>query len=125
MSPYAPHSTAPESRSLGEEDERRLARQLGVGFDGRHYRYRDYRYDRLADAINYARLEQARSGEKAPAGQPEWAEPLQPTDAERRLMAELGITFDGRAYIYDGYRYDHCQDAANYARLKRARGTGA
>jgi hypothetical protein len=30
--------------------------ELGVTFDGRQYRFQDYRYDRLEDAIAYARL---------------------------------------------------------------------
>ena len=28
---------------------------LGIRFDGRQYRYRDYRYDRAEDAVAYAR----------------------------------------------------------------------
>lgn len=101
-------------------DEQRLAAELGIGFDGRYYRYRDYRYDRLADAIGYARLERARPGWQPIAGEPRWLPPLQPTEADRRLMAEFAIAFDGKCYVFDGYRYDHCADAANYARLRRS-----
>lgn len=39
--------------------------KLGVHFDGRQYRYRDYRYDRLEDALAYARLELARGQERS------------------------------------------------------------
>jgi hypothetical protein len=28
---------------------------LGIQFDGRAFRFAGYRYDRLADAVNYAR----------------------------------------------------------------------
>jgi hypothetical protein len=33
-----------------------LMTELGISFDGRCYHYGDYRYDRIIDAINYARL---------------------------------------------------------------------
>lgn len=36
-----------------------------------------------------------------------------------RLMAEFLITFNGRYYLYGHYRYDHLEDAVNYARLQR------
>lgn len=39
-----------------------LMAELGITFDGRSYRYEDYRYDRLADAINYAQLMRVRAG---------------------------------------------------------------
>jgi hypothetical protein len=35
-----------------------------------------------------------------------------------RLMAELFIAYDGRQYQYRSYRYDHLEDAINYARLQ-------
>jgi hypothetical protein len=38
-----------------------------------------------------------------------------------RLMAEFCITYDGRTYRYDAYRYDRLNDAVSYARLQRAR----
>lgn len=38
-------------------EQQRAMSELGVSFDGKHYRYREYRYDHLADAINYARLQ--------------------------------------------------------------------
>jgi len=130
MSAYANYGTARESglaletHAPGADENRSMAQRLGIGFDGRYYRYRDYRYDRLSDALNYARLEQARSGAQPPAAQPQWLEPLRPTEAERQLMGEFGVAFDGRCYVYDGYRYDHCKDAANYAKLKNSRKVG-
>lgn len=39
----------------------RLMTELGIAFDGRYYRYEEYRYDRFVDAINYAQLIQSRS----------------------------------------------------------------
>ncbi|OGA69945.1 MAG: hypothetical protein A3G81_13950 [Betaproteobacteria bacterium RIFCSPLOWO2_12_FULL_65_14] len=35
-----------------------------------------------------------------------------------RLMAELFIAYNGRQYQYGSYRYDHFEDAVNYARLQ-------
>lgn len=101
------------------DDERQRAAELGISFDGRLYHYRGYRYDRLDDALAYARRD--RSG--APyTGEtpPQWAAPMEPTDAERRQMAEFGITFDGTSFHYGPYRYDTLSDACNYARMKRS-----
>jgi hypothetical protein len=33
----------------------------------------------------------------------------------------LGVSFDGRAYHYRHYSYDHLDDALNYAKLERSR----
>lgn len=35
---------------------------LGVGFDGRYFRYESYRYERCADAVNYAKLRNRDNG---------------------------------------------------------------
>lgn len=37
------------------DTERALMASLGIQFDGRTFRFAGYRYDRLADAVNYAR----------------------------------------------------------------------
>lgn len=39
-----------------------LMQWYGVAFDGEKYRYREYRYDRLSDALNYAADEDERTG---------------------------------------------------------------
>ena len=36
-------------------------------------------------------------------------------------MAEFSISYNGRHYQYDRYRYDHFADAVDYARLQRSR----
>jgi hypothetical protein len=125
MPAYATQNTARESGPSSEgkaqgADEKLSAVELGIGFDGRYYRYRDYRYDRLSDAITYAKLESLRSGGSPSEALHPWLEPLRPTEAEGQLMGQFRITFDGRCYIYDGYRYEHCIDAVNYAKLKEA-----
>ena len=43
----------------------------------------------------------------------------EPVDREG-LMSKYSITYNGRQYQYDRYRYDHLDDAVNYARLRRA-----
>jgi hypothetical protein len=37
------------------DNERAVMASLGIQFDGRNFRFAGYRYDRLADAVNYAR----------------------------------------------------------------------
>jgi hypothetical protein len=39
-----------------------LMHELGITFDGRLYGFREYRYEKLADAIAYAKLAQRRNG---------------------------------------------------------------
>lgn len=102
----------------------RLMAASGVDFDGMNYWFGPYRYERLDDALAYARLNRSdlytRSQEEG--GQRHWPEPEAPGAETRRLMEALGITFDGRSYRYDQYRYDQYADAINYAQLTRARG---
>ncbi len=43
-----------------------------------------------------------------------------PTDADRALMATLGIQFDGYAFCFAGSRYDRLADAVAYARRANA-----
>lgn len=95
------------------------AAAMGIGFDGRHYRYRSYRYDLCADAVRYAELDQYKPQyqEKIIQAAP-WEEAVMPTDDELHVMKARGITFDGKYYRYAGYRYERCADAANYADLR-------
>src|SRR5580765_1283782 len=100
-------------------DERaRLMSEFSIHHDGRHYVFEGYRYDRLADAVSYARLMRARSQRQQ---QPyrsgcekiiEWPDAL-----ERKLMKALRISFSAGVYEFRGYRYDRLIDAVNYARL--------
>lgn len=102
------------------EDERREAAPLGIGFDGRYYRYRQYRYDLCSDAVNYARLDSAKPAYRSKISNAlPWTALEEPTDMERQKMTELGVTFDGKYYRYESYRYDNLADAIGYAGLKR------
>lgn len=85
---------------------------LGIGFDGRSYRYKDFRYDRLADAINYA--QQATDEGETQQYHP-WVAPKQLTVEEQDLMNAHKISFDGIRYHLFGFKYDHLTDAVNQA----------
>src|SRR5687768_12446494 len=44
-----------------------------------------------------------------------------PAQDSEDLMAELKIRYNGRHFCFQGYRYDHPEDALAYARLQRDR----
>jgi len=110
-------STAIVPFQPSEADAVRMS-ELNVRFDGRSYRYGQYCYDVLKDALSYARLDQERHGRlTAPCDEaPVWTSPPMPTEDEQRQMDGLGVSFDGRQYHYQGYRYDRLSDALAYAR---------
>jgi len=94
--------------------------ELSIAYDGRHYQYDRYRYDRLADAVSYARLQRSRppAGEGSASMPP--AQLVQaPDESERHLMAALAITFRDGVYHLGAYRYDRLGDAVSYARRQR------
>lgn len=101
------------------EGERQMA-EVGVRRDGIDYVYKGYRYERLGDVLAYAHLTASRPGaDQGPS--PFLRKPFAaPTDADRALMASLGIQFDGRAFRFAGYRYDRLADAVSYARRAHA-----
>ena len=45
-----------------------LMRELGITFDGSLYGFREYRYEKLADAIAYAKLAEHRNGRTTESG---------------------------------------------------------
>ncbi|NEX64646.1 hypothetical protein [Noviherbaspirillum galbum] len=113
--------TCARQDSPGEEDQLELTK-LGIGFDGHYYRYGAYRYERCADAVNYARLERSRPGyQERNHPEPLWLEPPTPTVADQHNMSELAVSFDGKSYRFDGYRYDRLADAINYSQLSHGR----
>lgn len=88
----------------------------GIPFDGRAYHYRQYSYDRVEDALNYARLERARPGLPIETTTPlRWRQFSAPTQREREQMAERGIVYQAGRFVYGPYRYDVLADALNYA----------
>lgn len=103
-------------------ERRRLMSEFSIQYDGRRYQWSGYRYDRLADAVAYARLmrsKQAQEGSTAslPRGDAAVDLPSQsPSEADRQLMAELSVLFEAGVYVFRGFRYDRLADAASYAR---------
>jgi hypothetical protein len=109
---YAPTADA----FMPSERERHMA-QFHVGYDGRRYHRNGYRYDRLEDAVAYARLVDSTPGRAETIGTYAQGDPLaRPTDAEQALMVSLGIRFDEGAYRFESFRYDKLSDAVNYAK---------
>lgn len=92
------------------------AEALGISFDGRAYHYRDYSYDRLADALDYARLDRTKSGSRSDPTPHEWKQWPGPTPDEQAHMAAHGIGYENGRYCYGPYRYDMLDAALDYAR---------
>ena len=104
---------APEGR------ERQMA-EFSITYNGRQYQYDRYRYDRLADAVDYARLRRSMPpGHDAAVPMPAPQTVESPDEAQRRTMAALSITFQDGVYSVGAYRYDRLEDAARYARSFR------
>ena len=99
-------------------DEQHDAAQLGVASDGPDYVFNGYRYQELDDAVAYARIARSRpdggAGDRGPGLQRQRA--AAPTVRELEVMATHGVQFDGRAYLYAGFRYDRLVDALNQVR---------
>ena len=58
----SPEESAKEIVSdKNEYSDQDLMRKYGISFDGEVYRYKDYRYEKLSDAINYAKLKKEKS----------------------------------------------------------------
>jgi len=91
------------------------AAAFGISFDGRAYHFGQYSYERLADALHYARLERARPGFREDPTPRNWAQWAGPTPEERTQMAAHGIAFERGYYVYGPYRYDLLSAALDYA----------
>jgi len=101
---------------------RREMAELCITFNGRKYGYRGYRYDRFADAANYARLDRSRA---FAAADEDAGAPLERTPAPRgedlELMRPLGVSFADGVFHWREYRYERLDDAVAYARREQAR----
>jgi len=102
---------------------------FAIHYDGRHYRYNGYRYDRLAEAVSYAELMRSRHpGTNDPGPLTHEARVESPNASDRVLMARHSISFSAGVYGYSGFHYDRLADAVDYARMsrrKRMLGPGA
>lgn len=92
------------------------ASALDISFDGRAYHYRQYSYDRLADALNYAKLDRAKPGFREEPRPRHWKQWFGPTTEDRLQMAAYGIGYQHGRYCYGPYRYDLLAAALDYAR---------
>jgi hypothetical protein len=110
-----------EAFVIGSPQCERLMANLFIRYDGRRYQYNGYHYDELADAVNYAKLTGS-CLRQMDFSDPEFVVTVNsPSDADRQLMAALGIEFENGVYRFQGYRYERFADAANYARLQARR----
>lgn len=92
---------------------------LCIWFDGLRFHYQLYRYDRLADAIAYARIDQRRPDfQPMPMPLPlTWEQWTEPTAEDTKIMAIAGISYEHGSYRYREFRYDHLEHALAYAQI--------
>lgn len=111
---------AARSEAASALDRERQMREFSISRAGRYYCFEGYLYERLADAVAYAQVVRSRTADRpsASACVSSEADAL-PSESQRQLMTELGITcVDGR-FVFDGFKYDRLADATNYAHLLR------
>lgn len=112
-----PHSTHEELSVEGLTDaERSEMKEHDIAFDGRHFYFSGYRYSKLGDALNYARLVRERPelpsrGHAVAADRTASA----PSQAARERMDSLGIALVAGTYRLGEFRYDRLEDALAYA----------
>lgn len=107
--------TTPSSTDANLSNEA-LAARHEITFDGKHYGYRQYHYDRFDDALRYAIGQAVKPGfARDTAFLPHWAAPFYPPLEELKLMWRHGIAYAHGCYWYGGYRYDQLSSALAYA----------
>lgn len=88
---------------------------LGIWFDGRRFHYQQYRYDRLADAIAYAKVDQRRPDYQSMPLPLRWEQWTGPTSEEFEIMETFGIVYEHGTYRYKEFHYDFVEQALAYA----------
>jgi hypothetical protein len=101
-------------------DECQLMAELSIIRDGRQYLYDGYCYDRLSDAVAYARLGRGHTRPPGPSSPAQFDVVDSPTALDRQLMTELSISFENGRFVFEGHRYDRLSDAVGYARHRRS-----
>jgi hypothetical protein len=121
----APAGEGPAQASAVTDDQA-LRSALGIRRIGWRYEYRGYRYDRLAAAVAYARLNRDAPRSEAASTVARFADepPQMPDEAQRRLMSQWAISFEAGVYSFRNYRYERLCDAVAYAQLCAARDGG-
>ena len=92
------------------------AAPFGISFDGRAWHYRQYSYDRFADALGYATLDQASPGFQEDHPPYRWPQWRGPTEQDRLQMEAHGIAYERGHYRYGPYRYEVLEAAMDYAK---------
>jgi hypothetical protein len=115
--------------ALEAQARQELMAELDIRYNGRYFRFRGYRYDRLEDAVAYARLERSRAlqgwVQTVPSeGGGDTDAPVSPSVCDRVEMEALGVSFESGRYVFQGFHYDHLRDALAYARLQSERTGG-
>lgn len=114
-----PHITQGELSAVGPTDsERAQMKEHDISSDGTHFLFSGYRYSKLGDALNYARLVRERPelpsrGHAVVAGRAVTV----PSQAARQRMAEYGIVMVAGTFRLGEFRYDRLEDAVAYAQL--------
>lgn len=94
---------------------------LEITFDGHHYHFRQYRYERLDDALRYADAQHRKPGyEPDPSYVPQWLPEWAPDATQQESMRELAIDFDHGCFRVGPYRYERLEDAVAFARRARS-----
>lgn len=110
----------PEIQLPSTQDGELMAKHA-ISYDGKRYLLGPYRYDRLADAVNYAQLMAAKGVAMPAVGNTMPFVTAALTQSDRDVMLTLGITLENGVYRLSDYRYDRLADAVHYARLKTQR----
>jgi hypothetical protein len=109
-------SVAAAEPARDDAERARLMAEFGIAYNGRHYEYDRYRYDRLDDAVAYATLRRANPVDDQPLGPMPAPEIVEvPDDAQRRVMSTLAISYREGVYRVGPFRYDRLADALRYA----------
>jgi hypothetical protein len=121
---FTPMDTDDCAGEPSEDDTRRLMAEYSISHEGRHYQFAEYRYERLADAVAYARLVGAPRAEQSDSPSLMRVDAVEaPQAADRQLMLELSISFERGSFVFAGFHYDRLIDAVNYARHRQQFGS--
>lgn len=91
---------------------------FSVRYDGRRYEYDGYYYDRVEDALFYARLTGMKHLRRPEANLATgWPPTRAPDDEDSKTMSSMGITFEAGRFHFREFHYDRLDDAVNYAKL--------
>ena len=113
---FPPDTGAPPPAAETREG---LMAEFSISLVGGQYQYAQYRYDRLDDAVAYAKKQRVApsacdAGDVLPAPRAVEA----PDELQLRRIGQAGITFRDGRYHFGPYSYDRLEDAMRYARLQ-------